>query len=120
VHLEPWPGRDRHYLVDAEGTEPRWASSTELIYLSQYRAAGVIAASVYRARIGPDASSPVAARELVVRDPRFADTPGWSTAATPNGEVIYLQSPSENLGYYVRVVPAWVAQMKRAVDAANR
>jgi serine/threonine-protein kinase len=25
-----------------------------------------------------------------------------------------------NLGYYVRVVPGWVAQMKRAVDEANR
>jgi len=56
----------------------------------------------------------------VVRDPRFADTPGWSTAATPNGEVIYLQSPSENLGFYLRVIPGWVGQMKRAVDAANR
>jgi serine/threonine-protein kinase len=120
VHLEPWPARDRHYLVDAEGTEPRWASSSELVYLSQYRASGVIAASVYRARIGSNASSPVAGRELLVRDPRFADTPGWSTATTPGGEVVYLQSPSENLGFYVRVVPGWVSQMKRAVDAANR
>ncbi len=120
VHLEPWPARDRHYLVDAEGTEPRWASNSELVYLSQYRAQGVIAASVYRARIGPNASSPVVSRELVVRDPRFADTPGWSTATTPSGEVIYLQSPSENLGFYLRVIPGWVDQMKRAVDAANR
>jgi Tol biopolymer transport system component len=120
VHLEPWPARDRRYLIDADGTEPRWASSSELVYLSQYRAAGVIAASVYRARIGPNASSPVVSRELLVRDPRFADTPGWSTATTPDGEVIYLQSPSENLGFYLRVVPGWVGQMKRAVDAANR
>ena len=120
VYLQPWPALDRHYLVDAEGTEPRWASSTELVYLSQYRAAGVIAASVYRARIGPNASSPVGSRELVVRDPRFADTPGWSLATTPSGELIYLQSPSENLGFYLRVIPGWVARMKRAVDAANR
>ena len=120
VHLQPWPSLDRHYLVDAEGTEPRWASSSELVYLSQYRAAGVIAASVYRARIGPNASTPVGSRELIVRDPRFADTPGWSTATTPGGEVIYLQSPSENLGFYLRVIPGWVDQMKRAVDAANR
>ena len=120
VHLEPWPARDRRYLVDAEGTEPRWASSSELLYLSQYRSAGVIAASVYRMRIGPDASSPVGSRELISRDPRFADTPGWSTATTTNGELIYLQSPSENLGFYVRVIPGWVDQMKRAVDAANQ
>ena len=120
VHLQPWPALDRRYLVDAEGTEPRWASSSELVYLSQYRASGVIAASVYRTRIDPDARSPVGARELIVRDSRFADTPGWSFAHTPNGELIYLQSPSENLGFYLRVIPKWVDQMKRAVDAASR
>lgn len=34
--------------------------------------------------------------------------------------VLYLQSPAENLGYYFRVIPGWVKQMKRAVDEANR
>jgi serine/threonine-protein kinase len=120
VHLQPWPARDRRYLVDADGTEPRWASNTELMYLSQYRAAGVLAASVYRTRIDPASRSPVGPRELVVRDPRFADTPGWSTAVTPAGDLVYLQSPSENLGFYLRVIPGWVDQMKRAVDASNR
>jgi dipeptidyl aminopeptidase/acylaminoacyl peptidase len=120
VHLQPWPARDRRWLVDANGTEPRWLSNTELMFLSQYRADGVIAASVYRARIDASSRSPVGAKELIVRDPRFADTPGWSTAATPTGELVYLQSPSENLGYYLRVIPGWVDQMKRAVDAANR
>jgi eukaryotic-like serine/threonine-protein kinase len=120
VHLQPWPALDRRYLVDAEGTEPRWASNSELVYLSMYRAEGVIAASVYRTRIDAAASSPVGAKELIARDPRFADTAGWSLATTPLGEVIYLQSPSENLGFYLRVIPGWVSQMKRAVDAANR
>ena len=46
--------------------------------------------------------------------------PRWSLATMPNGELVYLQSPSENLGFYVRVVPDWVSRMKRAVDAANR
>ena len=120
VHLQPWPARDRHYLVDAEGTEPRWSSDSELVYLSQYRSAGVIAASMYRTRINANASAPVGSKELIARDPRFADTPGWSLAPTADGDVIYLQSPSENLGFYLRVIPDWVNQMKRAVDAANR
>jgi eukaryotic-like serine/threonine-protein kinase len=120
VHLQPWPALDRRYLIDADGTEPRWASSSELVYLSQYRSAGVIAASLYRIRIGANASSPVGSRELIVQDPRFADTPGWSVATTAEGEVIYLQSPTENSGFYVRVIPGWVDRMKRAVDAANR
>jgi hypothetical protein len=120
VILQPWPARDRRYVVDAEGTEPRWASNSDLVYLSQYRGEGVIAASVYRVRIDPTARSPVGRRELIVRDPRFADTPGWSTATMPDGDVVYLQSPSENLGFYLRVIPGWANQMKRAVDAANQ
>jgi serine/threonine-protein kinase len=120
VYLQPWPALDRRYLVDADGTEPNWASSSELVYLSQYRSMGVIAASVYRTRIDANASSPVRNRELVVQDPRFADTPGWSLALTANGEVIYLQSPTENSGFYVRVIPNWVDHMKRAVDEANK
>jgi eukaryotic-like serine/threonine-protein kinase len=120
VHLQPWPARDRRFLVDAEGTEPRWASNSELVYLTQYRGAGAIAASAYRVRIDASARAPVGSRELIVRDPRFADTPGWSLATMPNGDLVYLQSPSENLGFYVRVVPDWVSRMKRAVDAANR
>jgi tRNA A-37 threonylcarbamoyl transferase component Bud32 len=121
VHLQPWPALDRQYLVSAEGTEPRWASNTELVYLSQYRAAGVIAASLYRTRIDPDnPRSPVGSQELIARDPRFADTPGWSFATTGSGELVYLQSPSENVGFYLRVIPGWVGDMKRAVDAASR
>jgi len=80
----------------------------------------VIAASIYRTRIDPNSSSPVGRKDLIARDPRFADTPGWSLATTTDGGVIYLQSPSENLGFYLRVIPDWVSQMKRAVDAANR
>jgi len=57
---------------------------------------------------------------LLFTDARYADTPGWSLASMPRGDVIYLQTPTENLGYYVRVVPDWVKTMKRAVDAANQ
>ena len=120
VQLQPWPAMDRRYLVSADGTEPRWGAANELIYLSEYRTASLMAASFHRARIGQDASAPVATPELIIRDPRFNDTPGWSHALTTGGDLIYLQSPSENLGHYIRVVPDWVKQMKRAVDAANR
>jgi len=120
VQLQPWPAMDRRYLVSADGTEPRWGAANELVYLSQYRAAGLMAASFHRARIGPNANAPVATSEVIIRDPRFNDTPGWSHAPASGGDLIYLQSPSENLGYYIRVVPDWVKQMKRAVEEANR
>ena len=37
----------------------------------------------------------------------------------PDGDLIYLQSPAETLGYYLRVIPGWVKAMERAVDEAN-
>ena len=120
IQLQPWPAMDRRYLVDPDGTEPRWGRANELLYLTQYRTSGVSAAAINRARIEIGSTNPIGQRDVVARDPRFADTPGWSFALTASGDVIYLQSPSESLGHYVRVVPDWVAQMKRAVDEANR
>jgi len=120
VILQPWPARDRRYLVDADGSEPRWSLTNEIGYLSHYKTAGVTAASMYRVRIDPGAASPVGRREQVARDSRFNDTPGWSHAFTSAGELIYVQAPAENLGYYLRVVPGFVQEMKRAVDEANR
>jgi tRNA A-37 threonylcarbamoyl transferase component Bud32 len=120
VHLQPWPALDRHYLVDAEGTEPRWKSATELVYLVHTTWSSSTGSSIYRRRIDPSSGSPVGQRDLVIQDLRFIDTPGWSHAVAGNGDQIYLQAPAEQLGYYLRVVPGWVKQMKRAVDAANR
>ena len=70
--------------------------------------------------ISPTAASPVGKPDVLFADPRFAETPGWSLGLMPNGDIVYVQSPSENIGYYVRAVPNWVRDMKRAVDAANR
>ena len=120
VIVQPWPARDRRYLVDADGSEPRWSLNNEVSYLAHYKSAGVTAASMYRVRIDPGAASPVGRREQVARDSRFNDTPGWSHAYTSAGELLYVQAPAENLGYYLRVVPGFVKQMKRAVDEANR
>jgi hypothetical protein len=94
--------------------------SDDVSYLAQYRTAGVTAAGFLRVRIEPGAASPIGRREQITRDSRFNDTPGWSHAYTTSGDLIYLQSPAETLGYYLRVVPGFVKEMKRAVDAANR
>jgi tRNA A-37 threonylcarbamoyl transferase component Bud32 len=114
ILLQPWPSLDRRYQVDAQGGEPRWRSATELVYVVPD------GSRLMQVRINSAASSPVGKPELLFADPRWADTPGWSLAIMPGGDVIYLQSPAENLGYYVRVVPGWVKAMKRAVNAANR
>jgi eukaryotic-like serine/threonine-protein kinase len=117
ILLQPWPALDRRYQVDALGGEPRWRSATELVYVVLGTGGR---SSMMRVTINSSASSPVGKPELLFADPRWADTPGWSHAIMPGGDLIYLQSPAENLGYYVRVVPGWVKAMKRSVDAANR
>ncbi len=116
VTLQPWPALDRRYQVDPLGAEPRWASANELVYLR--RRLGKY--SEQRVRIDASSSTPVGKPELLFDDPRFADTPGWSHSLGRNGEVVYVQTPDEILGYYVRVVPNWVKAMKRAVNEANR
>lgn len=115
--LQPWPALDKRYLTDASGNEPVWRSATELLYTAQER--GIL--TVKRVVIdAASATSPVRKPEVLIADSRFTETPGWSLGRMPGGGIAYVQSPSENLGYYVRVIPNWVRDMKRAVDAANR
>ncbi len=34
--------------------------------------------------------------------------------------MVYVQAPEQKAVTYLRVIPGWVEQMKRAVDKANR
>jgi hypothetical protein len=54
------------------------------------------------------------------KDPRFSDTFGWSNRTTPDGGIAYVQGPPVTSGTYLRVVPDWVAQARRAVREGNR
>jgi hypothetical protein len=53
------------------------------------------------------------------REPHVV-TAGLSHQVTPDGRLIYVRPEPRVPGRYLRVVPTWVAQMKRAVDEANR
>ena len=106
----PVPGR--RWQVASDGVEPLWLSSSELLYR-----AGV---SWYLARVNPDTGEPFGAATLWARDPRFSDTSGWSNRLSHDGGIIYVEGPEETSTTFLRVVPDWVAQMKAAVDAANR
>jgi hypothetical protein len=76
--------------------------------------------SFYRARIDPATGDLVGQPTLWLQEPRFTDTPGWSTRPSWDGGIIYVQGPEKTSAPYLRVIPNWVAQMKRAVDQANR
>jgi hypothetical protein len=121
LFLQPWPELDRRYPVPAVGIEPQWRSATEIVVFGTVpdEGAGVTGYPFYQVTVDPDGDPPVRAAEVLFRDPRFADTPGWSYSITTDGDLIYLQSPEQNLSHYVRVIPGWVEEMKQAVDEVN-
>ncbi len=120
VSVQPWPAMDRKYTVDLVGREPLWHGANALVYFSYVGGNGSPSQTFSRVRMDGRADAPVGAREVLFTDPRFIDTPGWSHAVMPGGDAVYLQTTAENLGYYVRVIPNWVAAMRRAVDEANK
>ena len=106
----PVPGR--RWQLASDGVEALWLSDSEVLYRT-----GV---SWYLARLNPATGEPVGAPTFWARDPRFSDTSGWSNRPSHDGGIIYVQGPEQTSATYLRVVPHWVAQMKAAVDAANR
>ncbi len=117
VFVEPWPARSERFAIDPLAVDPQWRSSTELIY---YTARDRDGGTFHRVSIDASANPPVGATAVWKIDPLFADTDGPSFALSPDGNLVYRRSMDQNRGYYVRVVPAWVERMKRAVDEANR
>jgi eukaryotic-like serine/threonine-protein kinase len=120
VSVQPWPAMDRKYTIDVVGREPLWHGANELVWFSYVGGKGSPSQTFNRVRMEGPADSPVGAREVLFTDPRFVDTPGWSHSVMPGGDAVYLQATAENLGYYVRVIPNWVREMKRAVDEADK
>ena len=106
----PTPGR--RWQLASEGSEPIWLSPTEVVFR--------LGVSWFLVRDNPESGEPVGPPTLWGRDPRFSDTPGWSNRPSHDGDIVYIQAPAEVTGNHFRVIPNWVAQMKAAVDKANR
>jgi serine/threonine-protein kinase len=106
------PARPERAQIAAQGVEPLWLSSSEILYRS-----GV---SWYLSHVDPETGEPAGAPTLWGRDPRFSDTAGWSNRVSQDGGIIYVQGPEESTARYLRVVPNWVSQMKAAVDSVER
>jgi eukaryotic-like serine/threonine-protein kinase len=113
--LEPYPADGRRYQLKSGGVgEAHWLSSKELL-VTYWDSTGWRAD---RVQIG---ASPAAGttRSPWIRMARFLDPPGLSVSVTPDGGLMYVQgSPATPVSHF-RVVPNWVAEMKRAVDAAS-
>jgi len=112
IIVSQFPKAARQWQVADGGVEPIWLSDAQLLYRQ-----GV---SWYSVAIDSVTGAPAGSPALWARDPRFSDTAGWSNRASHDGGIIYMQEPAQRSASYLRVVPNWVAQMKAAVDRAQR
>ncbi len=106
----PLPGR--RWQIASQGVEPIWISPSTVLFRR--------GATWYTAAVNPTTGEPSGAPVAWATDPRFSDTSGWSNVPTHDGGIIYVQGPEQASPGYFRVIPNWVAQMKRAVDGAAK
>ncbi len=112
VMLTPFPAMDPRISV-ANGVESQWLNSTELVCWK-------FGTTFFRVEINTGPDGGIGEPREWFSDPRFVDTPGQSYTISPAGGVVYLQGPEQQTAAYLRVIPNWVEQMKRAVDEANQ
>jgi hypothetical protein len=90
----------------------QWLSPSELVLWT--------GSGFARATIDPAADPPLTNRRPWIETHRMIGTAGQSYSLTPDGRLLYVQGAEPTPVTYLRVVPDWVARMKRAVDEANR
>jgi serine/threonine-protein kinase len=112
VIVTGFPVAGRRWQLASAGVEPLWLSATEVLFR--------LGVSWYVVRLNPETGEPVGAPTFWARDTRFSDTSGWSNRLSHDGGIVYVQGPVQTTSPYLRVIPNWVAQMKAAVDSANR
>ena len=105
----------RFQVATGSVAEPRWRSNREIVI-------NAVDDSTTILRMGMDASraSPVFTRLGTIGMPGYVETAGLSYGLTPDGRILYVRTAKDEPKRFLRVVPDWVAQMKQAVDEANR
>ena len=113
--MAPLPSTGARYQVSAGSVgEPQWRSDRELVFISWGDET-----SIMRARMDVSGEAPVFTTRLWTTLPEYLETAGPSTGLTPDGRIMYVQGAKAEPVRFLRVVPGWVARMKRAVDEVN-
>jgi tRNA A-37 threonylcarbamoyl transferase component Bud32 len=115
IWLERFPLDGTRFQVATNVAEPLWLSDSRLAFWLFDD--GGIAVDVVD--LTPSGSAPVGRRRRWLTLPGFRDTAGQSFNVSPDGRVLYVQGADEEPARFLRVIPNWVEQMKRAVDEAN-
>jgi serine/threonine-protein kinase len=112
IMVTTFPAPGRRWQIASQGVEPLMLTPSTVLFRQ--------GAGWYTVTVNPTTGEPTGAPVLWATDPRFSDTSGWSNVPTHDGGIIYVQGPEQASPGYFRVIPDWVAQMKRAVDGAGR
>jgi eukaryotic-like serine/threonine-protein kinase len=110
--IEPFPRTGQRYAVPT-GSYPQWISPSEFVTIT---ASGRFDRTTVDGSVQP----PRITRRPWFDAPRFVSIPAGGFTLTPDGRALYKQGREIAPIRYLRVVPNWVAQMKRAVDAAGK
>jgi dipeptidyl aminopeptidase/acylaminoacyl peptidase len=97
----------------ADGFEPQWTSSEELLFWT-------FEEGFFRVSVDTEGEVRVGRPRPWFVDRQFLDTPGQSYTLSGDGTAVYVRGLHPREGSYLRVIPNWVEQMKREVDAASR
>ncbi len=112
--LEPLPRNGKRYQVlGSSADDPHWLSSTELVFSTSGGKA------FDRTTIAATAENPVGPVRRWFSSSGVLETNGFTSQLSVDERVIYLQADIEAPVRSLRVVPDWVAKMKRAVDEAK-
>ncbi|MES3035676.1 MAG: protein kinase [Gemmatimonadota bacterium] len=114
LSLERLPPDGNRYRVFGGADDPHWLSPTELVFRTSE------GQRFERTTIAASAENPVGPVRRWLDSARVLGTNGFSSQLSVDGRVIYLQADLEVPVRSLRVVPNWVARMKRAVDEANK
>jgi eukaryotic-like serine/threonine-protein kinase len=112
IMVTTFPTPSRRWQIASQGVEPLWIGPATVLFRQ--------GASWYAATVDPATGEPSGAPVEWGSDPRFSDTSGWSNVLSHDGGIIYVQGPAQASPGHFRVIPNWVAQMKRAVDGAGQ
>jgi serine/threonine-protein kinase len=115
LFVSPSSDTRTRYQIAVDHEDAQWLSPSQLVF------SGYGNVHTFKVvTIDPTADPPVGDVRTWYSDSLFTSTPGRTYTVTPDGGVVYVQGPARRTGAYLRVIPNWVEQMKRAVDEANR
>jgi len=110
--VEPVPRTGQRY-ASGTGAYPQWLSSSEFVTSTD-------AGHFERMAVDASVQPPRITRRTWFDVPKYVGIASGGFTLTPDGRAIYKEGAEIAPTRYLRIIPNWVTQMKRAVDEASK